>query len=76
MKLSQIELNTQTKELRKAATRYLRANAFLTILRGRLDVVTHDDFIALRNMALGGDVEGAGEALNAILTQKGAHHGF
>lgn len=76
MTQSQTSLNAKSREVRQAATRYLRANAFLTILRGRLDVVTHDDFIALRNMALGGDVEGAGEALNAILTQKGAHHGF
>lgn len=70
MTRSQIELNAQTKELRKAATRYLRANAFLTILRGRLDVVTHDDFIALRNMALGGDVEGAEIALEEILKRR------
>lgn len=70
MTQSQISLNASSREVRQAATRYLRANAFLTILRGRLDVVTHDDFIALRNMALGGDVEGAEIALEEILKRR------
>lgn len=76
MTQSQTSLNAKSREVRQAANVYLRANAFLNILRGHLDDVTKADFTALRNMALDGDVEGAGEALNAILTQKGAHHGF
>lgn len=69
MKLSQIELNTQTKELRKAATRYLRANAFLTILRGHLDAITMQEFRTLRGQALHGDIEGAEKGLHRILTR-------
>lgn len=71
MTRSQLSLNAKSREVRQAASVYLRANVFLNILRGHLDDVTKADFTALRQMALDGDVEGAGEALNAILRRKG-----
>lgn len=76
MTRSQLSLNASSREVRQAANVYLRAHGFLSILRGHLDDVTKADFTALRNMALDGDVEGAGEALNDILRQKGAYHGI
>lgn len=70
MTRSQTSLNAKSREVREAANVYLKAHGFLNILRGHLDDVTKADFTALRNMALDGDVEGAGEALEEILKRK------
>ncbi len=69
MTQSQISLNASSREVRQAATRYLRANAFLTILRGHLDVITMQEFRTLRGQALHGDIEGAEKGLHRILTR-------
>ncbi len=59
MTRSQISLNAKSREVRQAASVYLRANAFLNILRGHLDVITMQEFRTLRGQALHGDIEGA-----------------
>lgn len=54
MTQSQISLNAKSREVRQAANVYLRANAFLNVLRGQ---------------ALHGDIEGAEKGLHRILTR-------
>lgn len=69
MTRSQISLNAKSREVRQAASVYLRANAFLNILRGHLDVITMQEFRTLRGQALSGDIEGAEKGLHRILTR-------
>ena len=69
MTRSQTSLNAKSREVRQAASVYLRANAFLTILRGHLDVITMQEFRTLRGQALHGDIEGAEKGLHRILTR-------
>ena len=69
MTRSQISLNAKSREVRQAASVYLRANAFLNILRGHLDVITMQEFRTLRGQALHGDIEGAEKGLHRILTR-------
>lgn len=69
MTQSQISLNAKSREVRQAANVYLRANAFLNILRGHLDVITMQEFRTLRGQALHGDIEGAEKGLHRILTR-------
>ncbi len=69
MTQSQISLNAKSREVRQAANVYLRANAFLNVLRGHLDVITMQEFRTLRGQALHGDIEGAEKGLHRILTR-------
>lgn len=69
MTQSQTSLNAKSREVRQAANVYLRANAFLNVLRGRLDVITMQEFRTLRGQALHGDIEGAEKGLHRILTR-------
>lgn len=69
MTQSQISLNAKSREVRQAAAVYLRANAFLNVLRGHLDVITMQEFRTLRVQALHGDIEGAEKGLHRILTR-------
>ena len=63
-------VTAMSNDIRTEAGRHLRAHFFVERIRKYTDVLTMEEYRQLRNMALDGDLAGANNKLNVILSNR------